>query len=59
VAGWATVADIPQRYKHAIQLIIAHWYENREAVVSSGAVPKQLELAVDALLMTDRVYASW
>jgi hypothetical protein len=30
--------------------LIGNWYENREAEVSSGAVPKVLALGVDALL---------
>lgn len=58
-AGWPSVSQIPQRYKQAVLLLLGHWYENREAVVVSGAVPKQLSLAVDSLLMMDRVYASW
>lgn len=55
VAGYSA-ATVPEIYKQAMLLLVGHWYENREAVQTSGAVPKQLELAVDALLMVDRGY---
>lgn len=34
-AGFATV---PELYKHAIKLLVGHWYENREAVVDAGSL---------------------
>jgi uncharacterized phiE125 gp8 family phage protein len=55
VSGWADVADIPQRYKQAILLLVGHWYENRESVVVSGWTPKALPLAFESLAMVDRV----
>lgn len=55
VAGWATTEVIPQRYKQAILLLAGHWYENRENVVVSGAVPKSLPLAFESLALMDRV----
>lgn len=55
VAGWADVDNIPQRYKQAILLLVGHWYENREAIVTSGAVPKQVPLGYDSILWMDRV----
>lgn len=56
VAGWATTGAIPQRYKQAILLLVGHWYENREAIVTSGAMPKQIPLAYESLLQMDRVW---
>ena len=56
VAGWATVAAIPQRYKQAILLLVGHWYENRESVIASGAMPKQIPLAFESLALLDRIY---
>ena len=56
VSGWATTAAIPQRYKQAILLLVGHWYENREAIVNTGAMPKALPLAYESLAMMDRVY---
>lgn len=55
VAGWSTTGAIPQRYKQAILLLVGHWYENRETIVTSGAIPKSLPLAFESLVLMDRV----
>lgn len=47
-------ADVPQRYKQAVGLLVSHWYENREAIATSGAVPKEVPFGVMALLWLDR-----
>lgn len=49
-AGYASTANIPQRYKQAILLLVGHWYENREAVATSGAVPKSLPMAWESIV---------
>ena len=59
VAGWDDVADIPQRYKQAILMLLGHWYENRETVQTSGAMPKEMPLAFLHLARTDRVWWWW
>ncbi len=42
VCGYgATAGDVPQRYRQAIALLVGHWYENRESIVASGAMPKE------------------
>lgn len=46
--------NVPQVVKQAMLLLIGHWYEHREAVVT-GTISKEIELAVDALLWPDRV----
>jgi uncharacterized phiE125 gp8 family phage protein len=51
----AGYTSAPQSTKQALLLLIGHWYENREAVVV-GKEPKELPLAVNALLWMDR---SW
>lgn len=56
VAGWATVDAIPAEYKAAILLLLGHLYENREAVVVTGAVPKEIPLAWESIVLMDRVY---
>jgi len=56
VAGFGLVADVPDEYKQAIKLLVSHWYENREPMVATGAVPKALEFSIDALLWADRDY---
>ena len=54
-AGHADAEDVPQKIKEAILLLIGHWYENRLAVLSTGAVPQELTLTVAAILDQDRV----
>lgn len=53
VAGYANAgsgeeATVPAAIKHAILMLVAHWYENREAVTMGS--PVVLPMAVDALL---------
>lgn len=51
VAGFATV---PPAIKHAVLLMIGHWYENREAATETRM--SDLPMAVDALLYP---YRNW
>ena len=56
VAGYGTAGTlVPQAIRQAMLMAIGHWYENREYAVTTGAVPKALPLAVDALLATYRI----
>jgi uncharacterized phiE125 gp8 family phage protein len=41
--------DVPENLRHAIRLLIGHWFENRESVVV-GATPKALEQSVGMLI---------
>lgn len=52
--GYGAAADVPQRIKQAILLLVGHWWENREAVLS-GTISKEIEFAVQALLGPERV----
>lgn len=53
-AGYGdTPASVPESLKHAMKLMIGHWYENRESVVSD-AVPRTVPLSVDALINMHR-----
>lgn len=57
-AGYGDAEDVPETYKAAIKLYLAHLYENREAVVAGQGVSlTRLQDALDALLLTDR--GSW
>lgn len=57
VAGYGdAAADVDEAIRQAILLLVGHWYENREAVVGTGAVPKPLPLAFDALLWPYRIW---
>ncbi len=46
---------VPAPIRHAVLLLIGHWYENREAVVI-GSTVGELPLAVEALLFPFRVF---
>ncbi|MDX0251154.1 hypothetical protein GOC31_20875 [Sinorhizobium meliloti] len=48
VAG-VPVEDVPAAVKHAMLLLIGHWYENRESV-AVGAAPTVLPMAFSALI---------
>lgn len=47
LAGYGGAANVPTPAKHAIKMLVGHWYANREAV---GSVGRELEMAVSALL---------
>lgn len=50
VAGYGSAeTDVPQDIQTGMHFLISHWFENREAVATSGAIPKELPLAVAAL----------
>lgn len=49
VAGYGTAAAVPRAIKQAALLLIAHWYDFREAVMA-GQAPTELPLGVRALL---------
>ncbi len=48
-AGFATQAKIPGTMTQAIRMLVSHWYENREAVLT-GTVSKEIELGVSSML---------
>jgi len=45
---------VPENVIQAMRLLIGHWYENREAVLT-GSISKEIEFAVHSLLWFDRV----
>lgn len=50
VAGYgATPALVPAPLRQAMLLLVAHWYENREQAVLTGAVPQQIPFGVEQL----------
>lgn len=56
VAGYGAAVDVPETVKHAIKLLVGHFYENREAVVvGSGLAATIVPETVEALLSMDRV----
>ena len=49
VAGVASADEVDGRVKQAIRMIVAHWYQNRETVLS-GTISKEIELAARMLM---------
>jgi uncharacterized phiE125 gp8 family phage protein len=50
VAGYASVALVPESVKLGMYYLIQHWYTVRDPVATSGAVPKVVPLTVQHLL---------
>lgn len=49
-------SKVPQRIKHAILLLISHWYENRMVINDlRGVNPEEISFAVTSLLQKDRI----
>jgi uncharacterized phiE125 gp8 family phage protein len=49
VAGYESIAAIPARAKHAIKLLIGHWFEHGETV-NIGNITTEVPMATKALL---------
>lgn len=47
LAGYGGAANVPTPAKHAIKMLVGHWYANREAV---GSVGQDVPIGVHALL---------
>jgi uncharacterized phiE125 gp8 family phage protein len=59
VAGFGdTEASVPEEFKQAILLLVSHWFENREGVLT-GSASKEVEFAVSALIDTIRDSDGW
>ncbi len=56
--GYGDTADkVPNKVKQAIQLLVSHWYQNREAVsvLVTRSAGSELPFGVKALLSIDRI----
>lgn len=49
IAGWETVAEVPDNLKQAVKFLVAHWFEHRSAVSTTGSV-SQVPLAFNAMI---------
>lgn len=50
-AGYgAAGSSVPAAIRHAILLLVGHWYESRQAAVATGAVPQDVPYGVKSLL---------
>lgn len=54
VAGYGAAAAVPEKIKAAMKLLIGHWYENREGVVT-GTITTEIPMAVESLLWQERI----
>lgn len=54
-AGYGDASSTPKRVKAAIKMIVANWYENREATISGVSIT-EVPLAVESLLWQGRVF---
>ena len=48
VAGYGAAVDVPEEAKHAMRLLVGHWYEHREAV---GNIGPEIEFSYSSFLM--------
>lgn len=53
VAGYSSASDVPARVKHAIRLVAAHSYENREPV-NIGSITSSIPLSATEIMSEDR-----
>jgi uncharacterized phiE125 gp8 family phage protein len=53
-AGYGAVgSSVPAVIRHAILMLVGHWYENRSSVIT-GSISKEIEFAVHSLLDSQR-----
>lgn len=53
-AGYGASSDVPQGLKQAMQLLVGHYYENREGVVV-GSISTNVDMTVNSLVAGFRV----
>ena len=56
-AGYSNLDAIPQGIKHALFLLLGHWYENRES--TSPLTIKQVPFALETLINQNRIANVW
>jgi uncharacterized phiE125 gp8 family phage protein len=50
-AGYGAAATaVPESIKQAMHMLVAHFYENREATASIATIPRELDFSVKAIL---------
>lgn len=55
VCGYGTRTAVPATLRHAIKLLVGHWFENRENAVYGMGQYAETPLAVDSLLSLHRI----
>lgn len=58
VAGYGnTGSDVPEELRQAMHVLVAHWYENREAVMTDlRELPEPVQLSFESLISNYRVW---
>ena len=56
VTGYGLAASVPTPIKHAMKMLIGHWFENREDVIVSSMQAQEMPGAVRSLLNPFRVW---
>ncbi len=59
VAGYGAAGAVPAAIKQAMSLLIAHWYENREATASVATLPKEIDFSVKETLRPETCAEQW
>lgn len=54
VAGYGAASAVPPVFKHAVKMVIGHWFENRESVVV-GVTASEVPQAAEMLLWSKRI----
>lgn len=54
INGYANAAAVPDDIKHAMKMLIGHWYRNREAVIT-GTIASELPRTVKSVLNAVKV----
>lgn len=56
LAGYGTSpANVPPNLRHAVLMLAAHWFENRETANHAAAMVKEIPFSVEALVNQSRV----
>lgn len=55
VTGATTASDVPAPLRHAVQLLVGHWYANRESVIV-GTIASETPMAVESLCAPYRLF---
>lgn len=50
VAGYGLAASVPRIAKGAVKKLVTHWWNNPDAVITSGAIPKEVPFSVQRLI---------
>lgn len=53
--GYGSANEVPEDIKLAIKMLAAHWYENREPVIT-GTIVANVPVTVDALIWNHRLF---